>query len=115
MFYYLFLIGILADCNRIPYDLAESESELIAGFITEYSSIYFSLLLLIEYCSLISWLMLFLLMINANYLWLVLLLLFVISLIRASLNRLKFDELMINCWLLFLPIIFSLLLIVLLI
>ena len=45
---------MLADTNRIPYDLPEAESELIAGFITEYSTIYFSLILLTEYANIIN-------------------------------------------------------------
>jgi len=40
--------------NRVPYDLAECESELVAGFITEYSTIYFSLILLTEYANIIA-------------------------------------------------------------
>ena len=38
-FLIFFFVSILADSNRVPYDLAECESELVAGFITEYSTI----------------------------------------------------------------------------
>ena len=50
----LFFVSILADPNRVPHDLPESEPELIAGFITEYSTIYFSLILLTEYGNIIA-------------------------------------------------------------
>ena len=49
----IFFISVLADSNRVPYDLPEAESELIAGFITEFSTIYFSLILLTEYTNII--------------------------------------------------------------
>jgi len=45
---------ILGESNRVPFDIPESESELVAGFITEYSSIYFSMILLTEYASIIA-------------------------------------------------------------
>ena len=48
-FLIFFFVSILADSNRVPYDLAECESELVAGFITEYSTIYFSLVCLFFY------------------------------------------------------------------
>ncbi len=49
-----FFVSIPADSNRVPYDLPEAESELVAGFITEYSTIYFSLILLTEYATIIG-------------------------------------------------------------
>jgi len=54
--YFLFVVinvCILVECNRVPFDLPEAESELVAGFQTEFSSLYFSIIILAEYFSLI--------------------------------------------------------------
>ncbi|MCG8429921.1 MAG: NADH-quinone oxidoreductase subunit H [Candidatus Omnitrophica bacterium] len=45
---------MLGESNRVPYDLPEAESELVAGFITEYSGLIFSLILFTEYASIIA-------------------------------------------------------------
>ena len=92
-FLIFFFVSILADTNRVPYDLPEAESELVAGFITEYSTIYFSLILLTEYANIIA-LTYLIMMIFSIYPLSLVFIIHLITLIRSTLMRLKFDELM---------------------
>ena len=121
----VFFISTLAETNRAPFDLPEGESELVAGYMVEYSSMSFALFFLGEYANMIlmsamtsvlflgGWLPLFDIA-PFNYIpgpvWLILkisLCLFVFLWVRATTPRYRYDQLMRLGWKVFLP--FSLL------
>jgi len=123
----IFLIAMTAEMNRPPFDLVEAEQELVAGFNTEYSSIQFALFYLAEFMGVITmsgvlvtlflggpqplrigdvdifgwagafggtfWMLLKVLAFLYIYVW-----------IRATLPRLRYDQLMDLGWKLLIPV-----------
>src|SRR4051812_12843857 len=52
--FFIFLVSAFAETNRLPFDLPESETELVAGYNTEYGSMKFALFFMGEYANMIS-------------------------------------------------------------
>lgn len=118
----VFFISVLAETNRLPFDLPEAESELVAGYNVEYSSMSFALFFLGEYANMIlvsamtvtffmgGYLPPFgisFLYLVPGFIWFILkicFLLFVFLWIRATLPRYRYDQLMYLGWKVFLPL-----------
>jgi len=109
----IYMIAACAEVNRTPFDLAESETELVAGFHTEYSSMKFALLQMAEYINMITvcalasnmflggWLSPLPGILPNSPLWFfakMLFLLFVFIWIRATVPRFRYDQLMDFGW-----------------
>jgi NADH-quinone oxidoreductase subunit H len=121
----IFFISALAETNRPPFDLVEAESELVAGFMVEYSSTPYLLFMLGEYVAITTMCALTAILFLGGWLppfdvapfnwlpgifWLFLKLLFVFfmfAMMKAVVPRYRYDQLMRLGWKVFLP--FSLL------
>nr|NP_579946.2 NADH dehydrogenase subunit 1 [Ancylostoma duodenale] len=102
--YLPFLIMIIAELNRAPFDFAEGESELVSGYNVEYASVAFVLLFLSEYGSLIFFSVMSS-MLFFNFSMLMSFLVFSIMIfIRSSYPRFRYDMMMMMFWFKFLPI-----------
>jgi len=118
-----YFISILAETSRTPFDLQEAESELVAGFFTEHSSVPFVFFFLAEYSSIVLFscitAILFLggynfpeIIVNGSFINLQSIILglktcifcFLFVLFRATLPRLRYDQLISLCWINLLPV-----------
>ena len=157
----IFFIGCIAETNRAPFDLAEAESELVSGFMTEHSAVIFVFFFLAEYASIVliciftsilflgGYLKMFSFdffvngffffdiinidfvkniytEINISFINILLdglisslmlgikscLMIFIFIWARASLPRIRFDQLMSYCWTVLLPIIIAFIILV---
>ena len=118
----IFFISALAETNRLPFDLPEDESTLVAGFTTEYSSASFVLFFLAEYASMIlmsamtvilfmgGWLPPFdVYPLNAipGFVWFILkvtIVFYMFAMVKAFVPRYRYDQLMRLGWKVFLPL-----------
>src|SRR5258706_7708568 len=127
---WIYLIAMVAETNRAPFDLPEAESELIAGFHTEYSSMKFAMFFMGEYASMLAvsglatslWLGGWLPIVDyppftwiPGFIWFLgklMTLILIYVWLRASLPRLRYDALMNLGWKRMLPISLALLFVI---
>jgi len=124
----VYLIAAIAETNRVPFDLPEAETELVAGFHTEYSAMKFALFFLAEYINMFTVSMLattlfwggwnvpfidlflergsflFGLISALGFLFKVCVFLFIYIWLRGTLPRFRFDQLMSFGWKILLPL-----------
>lgn len=118
----VFFISAMAETNRPPFDLPEAESELVAGYMVEYSSTPFLMFMLGEYVAIMTMCALGTILFLGGWLspipfapftwvpgviWFVLkasFLFFMISMVKAFVPRYRYDQLMRLGWKVFLPL-----------
>ncbi|MGB0694730.1 MAG: NADH-quinone oxidoreductase subunit NuoH [Rhodospirillaceae bacterium] len=117
----MFIVSILAETNRAPFDLPEAEAELVAGYNVEYSSMPFALFFLGEYANMILMSAMAVILFLGGWLppldippfnWIpgifwfalkIMAILFIFLWVRATFPRYRYDQLMRLGWKFFLP------------
>jgi NADH-quinone oxidoreductase subunit H len=118
----VFVVSAMAETNRPPFDLVEAESELVAGFMVEYSSTPYMLFMLAEYAAIMTMSAFGTILFLGGWLspipfppftwipgvlWFVakmMLIFFIISVTKAMVPRYRYDQLMRLGWKVFLPL-----------
>jgi NADH-quinone oxidoreductase subunit H len=115
----LFVIGTLAELNRVPFDLPEAEPELVAGYHSEYSGMRFAMYMLGEYVGVFTMSSVAVLLFLGGWLvpwpspvWMgpvwfaakLMILVFFMMWTRGTLPRFRFDQLMTFGWKFLLPL-----------
>ena len=128
----VFFTAGMAECNRTPFDIPEAESELVAGFHTEYSGFFFAMFFMAEYTEMLIVSAVSSVLFLGGFLaphpslqhiggfglgpvWLIAkswFLMFVMMWLRWTLPRLRVDQLMYVAWKVLLPISFALMVVV---
>ena len=118
----VFFISGLAECNRVPFDLPEGESEIVAGFMVEYSSMSYAMFFLGEYANMVLMSGMTSILFLGGWMsplpfapftwipgpiWFILkicLVMFMFFWVRATFPRFRYDQLMRLGWKIFLPL-----------
>jgi NADH-quinone oxidoreductase subunit H len=125
--FFIFLVAVFAETNRLPFDLPEAETELVAGYHTEYAGMKFAMFFMAEYANMITasalvvtlffggWMIPFVSTPEPSPWWLSLLevaafvlkvavLLFLFVWVRWTVPRFRYDQLMMLGWKVLLPL-----------
>jgi NADH-quinone oxidoreductase subunit H len=125
--FFIFLVAVFAETNRLPFDLPEAETELVAGYHTEYAGMKFAMFFMAEYANMVTasalvvtlffggWMIPFVSTPEPSPWWLSILevlafaikvavLLFLFVWVRWTIPRFRYDQLMMLGWKVLLPL-----------
>jgi NADH-quinone oxidoreductase subunit H len=125
--FFIFLVAVFAETNRLPFDLPEAETELVAGYHTEYAGMKFAMFFMAEYANMVTasalvvtiffggWMIPFVSTPDPSPWWLSILeilafsgkvavLLFLFVWVRWTIPRFRYDQLMMLGWKVLLPL-----------